>query len=444
MVAMAASDIEAHTSSPRVSLLDLPDELLRLILGHVEARAVEPTYLPTSSDGALLADPYFYRLQHRIDEYTQALPLVFSDIWAVSRCNHRLRDIAVPCLYRQISAHLRESSDAALRHARLQASVAEFGRPTRYTIDLVRKADRHLIESVAYAILGDDRPSSPIPIRQPLLQDLFALPKIERLTVSALESSGARCIDFDRGAHASNVKHLRLIGPDDETSDDQLLYIMRRPTALESLYLHANMSIYDLQSALEPFTTTLRRLSLAHYPCTSHIGMGREEIGQLDVRSFEALEVLEVHDVFIIGEAYVVFREHIHDLEIWKRLPKSLRHLSLYYNDPRRFDFRPCHFEWLRDLARNKAGFTPLLENVNIASCCAFSRRSFDGGVAQEIGENRELFEEAYDAYQESGTVLTVRLGVSDPNWKSRTDEVLLMCTDEKNNQHTQAIFQRR
>lgn len=153
MAAMVASDVAANTAWPRVGPLDLPNELLRQIICHVEARAVEPTCWPTLSDDTLTADPYFYRLQCNIDEYAEALPLVFSDLWAISRCHHRLCDITSHTLYRAITAHVRGCSDPGLGHARLTKGKAHFIPPARYTIDLIRKADRHLIQSVTYTIL---------------------------------------------------------------------------------------------------------------------------------------------------------------------------------------------------------------------------------------------------------------------------------------------------
>lgn len=313
-------------------LLDLPDELILLIVDHVQADTAQ-TSLPFYNRG----DVYNCLVE-------QNPPQRIKDLRSLCLVSARLNNLLKPILYRNIC--VRKNGFRNHPQDRLKWSLENDPKLEEYIISAIVPCSHSIID----------------------VYQFFWFPNIQALSV--LGFNDWEPLEFEDDSHVgtSPVTALNLI--DCGAHEEALATVLSWPTALEVLHYDANQGEWDghygdepakswtcaaFVRTLQPHKATLRELTLSR-PWLVHEGLGNGP--RIDLHDFTALTTLRIYQVFLCG---------VEDpLEAWSSLPRSLERLDIFYDDWEltRFD----EDDFLRGLLAHKKDHLPHLRTVSIHS----------------------------------------------------------------------------
>lgn len=399
-------------------LLDLPDEVIEQILLALKGNPNErwrpraAFQMSTPDRVSLDPDPNFHLLDARAD-HCNSLPLEFQSMYAVWLCNRKLHRIANAHVFSELPTYI-DSNVAWISEIAqhiIKARTLEYHpqcAPIYYALDLVPQSHRHLIRSVLFSNIG----GGGLPVKAQYLYNFLALPKIESITSSVQDCQSLQALD----AVESKAKTLRLLGlPRDEP---YLPVLLRMPVNLEELWIDATYLLGgtwdDFVTALLRYRLTLRKLTIVREdPPHERI---RRNIEPLDLRQFPALQVLQVHEVFLFAEeppdpnADFVWGSYSgkYNASIADKLPESLRSLSVYYDDGQYDDFDEKDFSWLIRLAEGKQRHGLQLQAVNMLTPWGFNNEDWETELYEVPLKFQSELEALVRAYQDAIIRLTI------------------------------------
>jgi hypothetical protein len=309
-------------------LLDLPDELILLIIDHVQA------------DTTQISLPFYDRrdVYRRLVE--QNPPQRIKDLRSLCLVSARLNNMLKPILYRNIcvrSNHLQNQ---------LKWSLENDPKLEEYIISAIVPCNRSIIE----------------------VYQFFWFPNIQALSIHGFNDWEALEFEDDSHVGTSPVTTLNLINCG--AHEEALATILSWPTTLEVLHYDAEQIEWEghygdepakswtcaaFVRTLQPHKATLRELTLSR-PWLDHEGLGNGL--RIDLHDFTALTTLRIYHVFLCGEE--------DPLEAWSSLPRRLERLDVFYDDWEltRFD----EDDFLRGLLAHKKEHLPYLRTVSIHS----------------------------------------------------------------------------
>ncbi|KAJ5167568.1 uncharacterized protein N7482_006349 [Penicillium canariense] len=313
-------------------LLDLPDELIFLVVDYLQADATQ-TALPFYEWG----DAYRRSLE-------QNLPKRIKDLRSLRLVSARLNNLLKPIFYRHI----------CIRGNRLPSKPQD-------QLNWSLENDPTLEEFIVSAIVGCNDSIYD-------LYRFFWFPNIQALSI--LRFNDWEPMEFEDDSHVgtSPVTALNLI--DCGAHEEALAAVLSWPAALEVLHYDVEQAEWEghygdgpakswtcaaFVRTLQPQKATLRELTLTR-PWLVHEGLGNGP--RIDLSDFTALTTLRIFQVFLCGEE--------DPLEARRSLPRSLEELEVFYDDWEltRFD----EDEFLRGLLAHKKEHLPYLRTVSINS----------------------------------------------------------------------------
>ncbi|QKX55380.1 uncharacterized protein TRUGW13939_02472 [Talaromyces rugulosus] len=313
-------------------LLDLPNELILLVVDYVQADTTQKL-LPFFQWGDV------YR---RLIE--QNPPQRIKDLHSLCLVSARLNNLLKPILYRNIC--VRDDGFRIYPQTQLKRSLENDS-----------KLEGHIMSAI-------------VPCNH-LIYDIyqfFWFPNIQALSI--LRFNDWEPMEFEDDSHVgtSPVTELNLIGCG--AHEEALAAVLSWPTALEVLHYDAEQGEWDghygdepakswtcaaFVRAIQPQKATLRELTLTR-PWLEHEGLGNGP--RIDLSDFTALTMLRIYQVFLCGDE--------DPLEAWSSLPRSLERLDVFYDDwdLTRFD----EDDFLRGLLAHKKEYLAHLRTVSIHS----------------------------------------------------------------------------
>ncbi|EED12978.1 hypothetical protein TSTA_054860 [Talaromyces stipitatus ATCC 10500] len=313
-------------------LLDLPDELILLVVDYVQADTTQ-TALP------------FYKLG---DAYRRSVeqnpPQRIKDLRSLRLVSARLSNLLKPIFYRNIC--IRENRFRNYPQNQLNWSLENDSKLKEHIISAIVPCNHSIHDVYQY----------------------FWFPNIQALSI--LRFNDWEPMEFEDDSHigTSPVTALNLIGCG--AHEDALAAVLSWPNALEVLHYDAEQVEWDgyygdepaktwtcaaFVRTLQPQKATLRELTLTR-PWLVHEGLGNGP--RIDLSDFTALTTLRIYQVFLCGEE--------DPLEAWRSLPRNIEGLEVFYDDWEltRFD----EDDFLRGLLAHKKEYLPHLRTVSINS----------------------------------------------------------------------------
>lgn len=313
-------------------LLDLPNELILLIVNHVQADTTQ-TSVP------------FYNWGDVYRSLVEKNPLRrIKDLRSLCLVCARLNNLLKPTLYRNIC--VRKNGFRSHPLDQLMGSLENDPKLKEYIISAIVPCNDSILD----------------------VYQFFWVPNIQALSIHGFNDWEPLEFDDDSHVGTSPVTVLNLI--DCGAHEEALAAVLSWPAALEVLHYDAEQGEWDghygdepakswtcaaFVRTLQPHKATLRELTISR-PWLIHEGLGNGP--RIDLHDFTALTTLRIYQVFLCGDQ--------DPLEAWSSLPRSLERLDIFYDDwdLTRFD----EDEFLRGLLAHKKEHLPHLRTVSISS----------------------------------------------------------------------------